>query len=1237
MDEIEDTVGQWLDVADHASQGLDDDAWWPLRLQRQHGLQIALDVIGHAQYIPLRLMRRGNLARLDEVFVALVERWKPEVTSILSAHGPADAREAARKGIDALADPSHVKKLRDWVLSLASDKPDPRPASLPNCYEIWFLILLPHLEREVWLTDMSNGHPAHSLARMLEHWSLFVLMWAWKYEPSFGNVDGQGTEPIVTFKALTFDRMAIVVTHAFFRTGRSNPEKGHDVFLLGGPFELSSEHDVLQDSTSAVPGSDHWFYITFKRFVGNVYRYVPAWKDILDKAPSSTELLDAFATRPALTSTEATRRVKDAQQALTQLRTATLHPSVHLYPCGAPGRALSRANWESMAALASWFSRWKPRFLKKEFAGDAHIDIPGHRLSVLASWRSESDATSTLPQHVDVMFVDGTRCSPDIAARIQRAQGVSALVKTLKGKRLDLWLEMPAAFLARARERQHALWTSQAAAIGNLLARHSRQDRPVGLDSIGDERSVWRNQCEEADHLLRGYGGRVCQYLLQMTRAESATVLWLDYSATPPRLRHVGSSDRLIQHRAGRQSRFADFCEAASRAADDLLLYRCVSNASIEPPPADRRIDRQQMGDSRRFYKNYEEPKPRDAIAVPLLVHGRVVGAFSVSGMNSERQFDARLYTPLRLVAQHLAQPMALQSYLWQMRRLNWLASHRPIEEWRQHEMENQFNPLGKVAEVLANVFLCPAVHIWLQDPQNDARFKLHGYTRGDLFQLDGPLRSAPSFEVEDIAPNAKAPLNRHFAAFALDQWSRPNQHLWEDRAGRAGSFVQARYVGNGRNNAANSMNLPQALPAEEFLAYTLANAERGMLQLSEDFLNTPDAPDHRKAMYANGLLHQCMAFALVDASDATAKPVGVVSLYAPTSNGDSLQPWPTEWRPIVAHIQSYLPYVLMQTEAIANPLDQMRRYLLHEGRNELNHVVATTASLRNGLNALFAIDEPEGQFRPWLRKQLPLLNKLILGQDSNMAAEKAWLEDAQRELALLQKLLERNADLAKHLMGGEFSENLAVMARMIGNHRGLARFDPSTDPDFDHETEWFSPYEEIRAIFDSYGEVWRRDLHVQPDFSALPQGLEVLTSKRLWKLMMGDLVHNIAKYALPNEPIRIIWDRQSRSEQVPKSRALRISNFASYDKVLDREDRLGAWGKRGSAGLKPLRDVSMVRAAGVMREGQGIGLWGAMEVGKVLDIPVSLHVVPRERSESVANYIISLIIPRRLIRDHRP
>src|SRR5262245_64977852 len=135
-----------------------------------------------------------------------------------------------------------------------------------------------------------------------------------------------------------------------------------------------------------------------------------------------------------------------------------------------------------------------------------------------------------------------------------------------------------------------------------------------------------------------------------------------------------------------------------------------------------------------------------------------------------------------------------------------------------------------------------------------------------------------------------------------------------------------------------------------------------------------------------------------------------------------------------------------MQTEAIANPLDDLRRYLLHEGRNELNATSEQAGQLKRHLQQLIAVDAPVGTVRPWLRRWLPQIEK-----NPHLPAG-----DLLRELTQLDRSLEEVADKVDKLMTVERGENMAMLGRLIERQRDIS----SLGFDFDsgervHDMRW--------------------------------------------------------------------------------------------------------------------------------------------------------------------------------------
>lgn len=1242
------SVADWLEAYDPEAALLDSGAWGAQRLKRLHGEQMVLDVIAHVQNIPLRLLRVGNLEHLDDTFVRFVARWQREIHSLftetypdLSAGvpqplGPSEADRLLR----AMREPRHLALLRDWVLRLA-DPHEPEteellrvPPSLPTGYAEWFLMLLPHVERDVWLTEMGNPLPAHTLARMVEHCSLYILMWAWsnagRFRVEFERLKaiGDQIEPYhltIMDRTLGFPHLGAIVMPAFCRRGR---ERSRDIALLAGPF-------LLEAATST--GSNAWFVEPLLKFLGRIERVrgVQGWNEVRDKAPGRAELQDALESRAALDRYEAPRRALQSLHALRRLRAARLDSSITRWKDGRVGRPISRANWETMAVLSAWFDRWgwvvyDAREPSRNRA--LAVSIDRHRVSLLVT------GVSARPELLFYGY-DRPEDSPVDCSHW------AVLDESLEGARKVngwRWIEGPSTFFARMRERQHAAWTAHVAAIHHLLARHSPRDRPEGADNP-DSRQMIPASCEEADHLLRGFGGRVCRYLLSMARAEAAVIYWLDYSSDPPQLRHVGSAERLIQHRARRQAMLTTFdqyiWEAPTPGRDATLrrgvdigthspwqVYRAAASGQIEPQPEDRKAQRAQVARPPGRLDVFDPgSRPEDAVSVPLLFNDRVVGVFGLAGIASSRHFDLRLYPALRLVGQVLAQAMYFHSQVWQMRQINWLASHVSLEEWRRHDRENHFNPLRRVARCVANVFLCPGVQIWLVDKQNPSRFLLHGNTAPEIFEPDGEApEHAPHLRVKASRSNSGVDLSRSLLAFAVDQWARtmpdtsspsatgaaPGRN---DERMRHGQFVQAQFVGG----------------SQATVGYGLAAAERGDLLLQQDFLDASasvggagsDAlPTLRRALYVEREWSQTMSFALIRGDSTSAEVVGIVGLFALAMPGDSRPLWPPGWRPVVAHMQTYLPYVFMQTEAIANPLDDLRRYLLHEGRNELNATSEQAGQLKRSLLELVTVDPPVGMVRPWLRKWRPLV-------------EKNPFMNAGDLLPGLQQLDKSIADVAEKvekLMSVERAENMAMLGRLIERQREIS----GLGLDFNrgervHDMRWLPLRAGLHDLLSSYAADLKKQ-RVWWSVDQVPESVELLTQPRMWHWLLGDLVHNLVKYANPDSGAEVHLDIPHNRDQPCR---LRLRNESSYDAALDLKERLVLHGVQGSAGLA--RRTHIPIQTKVSRLGMGIGLWGVNLLAQALHLTLEIDVVPQRRPNQ-ALYRFDLVIPRDLIRPHR-
>jgi hypothetical protein len=349
---------------------------------------------------------------------------------------------------------------------------------------------------------------------------------------------------------------------------------------------------------------------------------------------------------------------------------------------------------------------------------------------------------------------------------------------------------------------------------------------------------------------------------------------------------------------------------------------------------------------------------------------------------------------------------------------------------------------------------------------------------------------------------------------------------------------------------------------------------------------------------------------------------VGVVSLHATAPPGNGMHmAWPPGWRPVVAHVQTYVPYVLMQTEAIANPLDNLRRYLLHEGRNELNATSELASQLKSMLAKLLATDDPPGQVRPWLRKWLPMLER-----DTTVLAS-----DLAPGLNQLERMLPEIAERVDKLLDVERAENLALLGRLIERQRNIStlglKFESGQNI---HHASWIPLRETLDKALTSFD----RDFKAQRVWWSIDQvneRLQLLTQDRLWSWVIGDLVHNIAKYANTNSGVQVSLVSVNSADGRRDGYRLRFENESVFDPELDKADRLILHGVQGSAG-KPERQRKLSTSK-ISRVGAGIGLWGADQLATALGLKLVIEIRQQTRDPTLARYHFDLMIPQDMLR----
>lgn len=1156
------------------ASGADDER---KRRDGRFALQICVDTFAYAFNVPLRL--------------ALLEKGQDFPKTIRSLLVDATDANPIRKilreqddGViegadaDALSNTDHFQRARQMILALTGQSPTQPGSQLPEHWMRGMLAILPHVERQVWLTEIANPLPVHGICRMYDPWSLYILMWT--SESLFAKGDSSTDFP----DALRIPGLLVRRLAGTKFTNRGG-EPAECVPVLGPIFEGEAPSD---------PGDK--FIDLFEQFNCKAQEQGIVWGVDACGIPTHEELKDALQSRMALPRNEIERRAGCCERSLELLYSVEL--SIDSTGC------LSRDFWERLATGVAWVAKSERSFAAllgaKNLPQARVIDLDDR--SVL--WVCASN--------------DG-RVALTIGPAASPVQDMQALCASTEVDHDSI-----SAFFNRVRERQSAAWSSQIIAINNLLNRHDLSDK----SKVPEDHLVPTGKADpEVGHLLRGFGNRVCRYLVSITRADVADLYWSDYAQSPPRLVNVGCYARLAEHRACAMEIESGFHEwawkegvdrdtpANQREKSPAQTYRSLALGQEDPKPGESITPFQSTGtdgyptknEALAYFESYPEPRPRDGLALPLMLNGRPVGVVSLAGL-SERQFDQRIFIPLRRTASLLAPCMYHQSQLWHMRILNtfFINYQSDILGGSQNKQtsagaEPHPNPLQTVARCLCNIFLCPVAHLWTRSLANPNRYELSGYNWQGIFEGGGMPGGRLAFSYQDAHGKPRSPIDSKFAELVVD--------LYRTDGNNTGKFVQGRFDYN----------------LLESVRFEAKKAESDGTLLGSDMLDASvsDAP-YRSKIFAprpEGYgLSDIMSFpllrrALKRGDSGEMEVVGIVTLHDwhrgdGEPNGAQARPWDRGWRTVVAHMQTYLPYLFEQVEILNNPLVDARRFLIHAGRAEIIGILDSTRRLREYSRTSLS---PDGSVRRALAR---VLAKNFLGKEKSIATDEARhlladnLNYAELALKDAWSAIQNLTDLGRE-------QELVHLATIMHRYRDLA----ALSVELTDSIQVINLKSAVDGILAGFG----RSLFERGVFksNSLPDNIHLRLPQLWFRIVLGDLFHNAAKYATPGLALEVVWEGRG---------TLRLSNEGPYDPLKDDPKKLLLQGRRGSAAAA----ASDARYGGklVGGGGQGIGLGGANTMCQLMGIGFEFEVRPFGEScvhatPSRARYEVKLNFPK--------
>lgn len=1200
-----------------------------LRLAGRFGYQMCTEAIAFSQNVPQRLLLADQLQRLPKIIHDLLKKQdirtivleelrdvgvkqgamhevhlrKKEFNDIKREIFKAD--EALIRGLvsrtaeilGALAKTAYAE-----ASGLSTDSgPTPfsdlksQAAELPAHWFTVLDILLPHIEQKIWLTDICAPLPAHAVTRMHDQWSLFILFWCWTERQRFERVferevDSSTSSPVALHGAFYTDFFGIAVVDSWRDVAGRHSDDQHQVAVVLGPM-FFTEQTV---GTTTGEKKPHFFMARyFQIYLRLASELSNDWSHVDDATPTTEELMDYYQARVDLDAKEFDIRAKSVQCAWHFLRNIEIPDSCDL----------TRTDWEACALLAVWAARWRDT-LKQVQPNPAATKW----VLTLPDWERSMDF-----QLGDIGF------PPRLALRLSRpAESVCTALKLAKDKFLDL--DIPSVTWNRFRERQAASWAAQISAVNNLMHRMSTR-----VDAVETDLNAWK-----APDFLMGFGARLCRYIASISHAHGVVLYWNDYAQSPARLRVLESYAKPYEHRAKRSFIHLHFDKEAyqpddvsaachMREAAKSMVYRCAATNQYDLPR-----DMSSANVMLSGFTKAQVPEPQSKMAVPIRVHGRVIGVMELLGF-APGQFAKQLRAPLRRISAQIGPVLYQTILLHQLKAIDaWVVALPPGQIEQRHK-----NPLEKLSALLCNVFLCPMVHVWYVS-SNRAWYDLLGSNDTEMFKWgsgDSGHRWAPRFQIDPINP-AQRHADRPFAELALALWGAypPDQpERWaqvpKGFAGADGLMVkglfraacaQTRYY----EDEANLHDEPNGKDTRKIL---LSATSRGIV-LGQDFVASTTRP-YRQWLFKDRRLAEVAAFAMVreavplitdkaaDTPDPTLgtmrEVIGVITLH---DYGDSKQQrldihnkpvdqthperaqkissYGSGWAPVVAHMQVHLPAVFQQIRLLKDPFNLMRSTFVHEAQHEISQTAGYVDKLDRQLH--FAL---RGGGYKALRKLLDTMQSGVVDQNAQGDCHKllSSLESAATSTDYLnllhqQQRLER---LHARLAGGDTFMALRLPSNeppvLLPLRKSLferVKAFSVTNARLHREPQW-------RRVVSRQGAEANRSRDVYAEWDR--DGPDIMVVPSIWDHVVMNLLDNMDKYTPDHMP----WIFQLEPQQL----RLTIANRGRYDPEQDSAELHMRWGDRGR----------LVEG----KSGTGLGLPFARDAAAVLGIELRYNIDP--------------------------